>query len=175
MALLAWDSSKRSAIRARKRLIGTRSSGRSPVGIGALGNGADLAPPAEAFSASPLVIRPSRPVPATCPASTFFSARIFAADGDAEPPADFAGAAAGAGAAALAPEAALGAAGVAAVGSLATALSDLPAEIGENLQRQKEQGKEQDIQSATISGIGQAALADHGLKRFEAPASLSIP
>ena len=65
IALLACDSSRRSAIRARKRLIGTRSSGRLPVGIGALGKAIDFAPPATALSTSPLVIRPSRPEPAT--------------------------------------------------------------------------------------------------------------
>ena len=64
------------------------------------GNGADLAPPAAAFKASPLVIRPSRPVPATCPALILFSAKIFAADGAAAladlTGAAFAGAAVGA-------------------------------------------------------------------------------
>ena len=116
MALLACDSSKRSAIRARKRLIGTRSSGRSPVGMDTFGKAADFVPPAVAFKASPLVIRPSRPDPATCAALTFFSARIFAAEGAAAAPADLAGAAAFAGAAAGVIEAA------AAAGAEATAV-----------------------------------------------------
>ena len=83
IALLAWDSSKRSAIRARKRLIGTRSSGRLPIGIGVLGNVAAFAPPATALSASPLVTRPSRPEPATWSALRLCSARIFVAEGAA--------------------------------------------------------------------------------------------
>ena len=61
--------------------------------------GADFVPPAAALNASPLVMRPSRPEPATCPALILFSARIFAADGAAAAPVDlaaFTGAAAGA-------------------------------------------------------------------------------
>ena len=74
MALLACDSSNLSAMRALKRLIGTRSSGRLPIGIGVLGSGfeaclsppaACLTPPATAEITSPLVIRPSRPDPVT--------------------------------------------------------------------------------------------------------------
>ena len=42
-------------------------------------------------------------------------------------------------------------------------MTDLPAEIGENVQRQKSTGHPVDIQSATIAGIGQAALAGFGI------------
>ena len=69
MALLAWDSNKRSAIRARKRVIGTRSSVRSPRDVLEIGKGAAVdpvfVPPETALSTSPLVTRPSRPEPET--------------------------------------------------------------------------------------------------------------
>lgn len=71
--------------------------------------------------------------------------------------------AAGAAAPFIAPEAAVGALGADLIGSAATALTDLPAEIGENVQRQKSTGHPVDIQSATIAGIGQAALAGFGI------------
>jgi len=50
-----------------------------------------------------------------------------------------------------------------ATGAIATALTDLPAEIGENVERQKEQGKEVDLLSATTTGLAQAALAGFGV------------
>ena len=71
--------------------------------------------------------------------------------------------AAGTAATFIAPEAAVGALGAGLIGSAATALTDLPAEIGENVQRQKSTGQPVDIQSATIAGIGQAALAGFGI------------
>ena len=78
-------------MRARRRLIGTRCSGRpssDSVG-GATGAAAALAGAAAlAARASPLVTRPSRPVPATAAASTPFSARILAAAGEATPAAE---------------------------------------------------------------------------------------
>ena len=43
----------------------------------------DLDPPATAPITSPLVMRPSRPVPATCAGLIFFSAIILAAEGAA--------------------------------------------------------------------------------------------
>src|SRR5438067_2014603 len=120
IALVDCDCSRRSAIRARRRLIGTRSSGRSPrlatgaatcgraafgacaaSGAGAAGAVTPLL--ATAASASPLVTRPSRPVPVAFAAVMLLSARILAADGmamsDLAPAAAAAGAAAGAGAA----------------------------------------------------------------------------
>jgi hypothetical protein len=50
-----------------------------------------------------------------------------------------------------------------ATGAIATALTDLPAEIGENVERQKEQGKQVDLMSATATGLAQAALAGFGV------------
>ena len=83
MALVDCDCSRRSAMRARRRLIGTRCSGRSPRSACArrgdlrqrlaparparrsgAARRAGLAPPASAPSTSPLVTRPSLPVPA---------------------------------------------------------------------------------------------------------------
>jgi hypothetical protein len=66
--------------------------------------------------------------------------------------------AAGAAGAALAPEAAAGL-----VGAGVTALADVPAEIGENIARQKEQGKEVDRTAATIAGLAQAGIAGFGV------------
>ena len=66
--------------------------------------------------------------------------------------------AAGAAGAALAPEAAAGL-----VGAGLTALIDVPAEIGENIARQKEQGKEVDRTAATIAGLAQAGIAGFGV------------
>ncbi len=119
IALVDCDCSRRSAIRARRRLIGTRCSGRSPRSWAAAGDATwgsdlvgapvgitpavDLTPPATAASTSPLVTRPSLPEPATAPTDRLLSASSLAAAGIATspllPPAA-AGAAAGAGAAA---------------------------------------------------------------------------
>ena len=132
MALVDCDCKRRSAIRARRRLIGTRCSGRSPrsaafAGLATCGNkvagavvGMGLAAAilgatgAEAAaSTSPLITRPSFPVPATEPAAMLLSAISLAAAGMAmpaiEPPETAAGAAAAAGAGAAATEATTGA------------------------------------------------------------------
>ena len=122
IALSCCDCSKRSATRARKRLIGTRCSGRpsSDCVMGTLGfaNGAAFAAGAagavDAPSASPLVMRPSRPVPATDAADTPLSARIFEAAGEAIAPETAAGAGAAAGAVAAGVAAGAAAAGAAA-------------------------------------------------------------
>lgn len=66
--------------------------------------------------------------------------------------------AAGAAATALAPVEAAGL-----VGAGVTALADVPAEIGENIARQKEQGKEVDRTAATIAGLAQAGIAGFGV------------
>ena len=130
MALVDCDCSRRSATRARKRLMGTRCSGRSPRSCAADGAATwgsalvgtpvgmtaavDLTPPATAARASPLVTRPSLPVPATAEAGMLASDRILAAAGMATPPllppAAATGAAAAAGAAAAGAGAAAGAA-----------------------------------------------------------------
>ncbi|MCY1232469.1 hypothetical protein D9M72_449610 [compost metagenome] len=137
MALVDCDCSRRSAIRARRRLIGTRSSGRSPsaakstgaetccsAGLAAAGAGAALAAgaagAAAAASASPLVMRPSLPVPATWPADRPASAISLAADGIATPPA-----AAGAAVAAAGAGAAAAGAGAAAAGAAAPAVASV--------------------------------------------------
>ena len=94
MALSCCDCNKRSATRARKRLMGTRCSGRPSsdcvMGTVGLAKGAAFAAGAtdavDAFSASPFVIRPSRPEPATEAVDTPLSARIFEAAGDAIAP-----------------------------------------------------------------------------------------
>ena len=121
MALDDCDCNSRSATRARRRLMGTRCSGRSPrsgLATGAVTWGStlvgtpvgitaavDCTPPATAASTSPLVTRPSLPVPATAPTDRLLSASSLAAAGMATlplaPPAATAAAAAtGAGAAA---------------------------------------------------------------------------
>lgn len=66
--------------------------------------------------------------------------------------------AAGAAATAFAPVEAAGL-----VGAGVTALADVPAEIGENIARQKEQGKEVDRTAATIAGLAQAGIAGFGV------------
>ena len=94
MAFVACDCNKRSATRARKRLMGTRCSGRSPrpmlagadtcgkavcgtpVGITAAGTGV-----CKACNTSPLVTRPSLPVPVTEPLANWLSAINLAAAG----------------------------------------------------------------------------------------------
>jgi hypothetical protein len=78
------------------------------------------------------------------------------------------GAGAGALAAIAAPEIAGasligGLTGRALAGSLATAASDLPAEIGENLEYQKEKGKPEDLPKAVAAGLLQATFAGFGL------------
>jgi hypothetical protein len=101
MALLACDCSRRSATRARRRDIGTRCSGRSPRGTMTLGAGTNAGAAlvvgaaigiegafgagACVASASDLVTRPPRPVPATSAAATPFSSRILRAAGSATP------------------------------------------------------------------------------------------
>ena len=104
IASLACDCSSRSATRARRRLIGTRCSGRSPrsgAAVGALtcgsavlgtarGRGGRARAPARraggtAPSTSPLVTRPSLPVPGTEPAGRLLSAISLAAAGIATP------------------------------------------------------------------------------------------
>ena len=99
MALVDCDCSRRSATRARRRLIGTRCSGRSPkfcctgaatagkAGLAAAGavtgagTAAGLAGTAEEASTSPLVTRPSLPVPVTSAAVIPLSASSLAAAG----------------------------------------------------------------------------------------------
>jgi hypothetical protein len=78
------------------------------------------------------------------------------------------GAGAGALAAVAAPEIAGasligGMTGRALAGSLATAASDLPAEIGENLEYQKEKGKPENLPKAVAAGLLQATFAGFGL------------
>ena len=100
MALLDCDCSKRSATRARRRVMGTRCSGRWPKSgaAGALTCGKVLvgtpvgmdaawtaARGAGAASTSPLVTRPSLPVPTTEPAAMPLSAISLAAAGMATP------------------------------------------------------------------------------------------
>ena len=53
--------------------------------------------------------------------------------------------------------------GRALAGSLATSISDLPAEIGENLEYQKEKGKPEDLPKAIAAGLLQATFAGFGL------------
>src|SRR5256885_963037 len=102
MALVDCDCSRRSATRARRRLMGTRCSGRplrsslaagadtwgsalvgTPVGMTAA---VDCTPPLTAARASPLVTRPSLPEPATLAADRLFSASSLAAAGAATAP-----------------------------------------------------------------------------------------
>ena len=121
MALVDCDCTRRSAMRARRRDIGTRCSGRSPrfipvgadtvgsglataatTGAATAGAGAALgaaAPAATAPSTSPLVTRPSLPVPGTEPDARLLSAISLAAAGMATPAllAEAGAAAAGAG------------------------------------------------------------------------------
>ena len=112
MALVLCDCTRRSAMRARRRDIGTRCSGRSPrlsplgaatlgssLGAGAaagaaLGAGAAAGGEARAPRTSPLVTRPSLPVPGTEPVARLLSAISLAAAGMAMSPLLTAGAAA---------------------------------------------------------------------------------
>ena len=109
MALEDCDCSRRSATRARSRLMGTRCSGRSPrltLGGATCGSACATAAAtvigatakatatggaagvATAASTSPLVTRPSRPVPATLPTAIWFSAISLAAEGIATAPSE---------------------------------------------------------------------------------------
>src|SRR6266571_2487387 len=93
MAAVDCDCTKRSAMRARKRLIGTRCSGRFPrictTLTGALGRGkegfaaagASVAGGLVAPSTSPFVTRPPRPLPAMAAVSMPFSSASFRAVG----------------------------------------------------------------------------------------------
>ena len=87
MAFSCWEANKRSATRARRRLIGTRCSGRLPEGSGAAGAVDTLVCAAAglAFCTSSFKTRPSRPDPCTLLMSTPFSAASFAAAGIATP------------------------------------------------------------------------------------------
>ena len=111
MAAVFWACFRRSAMRRRRRVIGTRSSlavrargtcGTSGCGVGraagACGAGeiCGAAGFARCAVTSPLVRRPSLPVPATAAGSTLFSATILRTAGDSVSAAGFA---AGAGAA----------------------------------------------------------------------------
>src|SRR5688572_5567963 len=85
IAAVDCDWMRRSATRWRSRVIGTRCSAREPAGM-ETGAGAGLAAAGAADPAprtSPLVTRPSRPVPWTLEASMPFSAAILAAEGEA--------------------------------------------------------------------------------------------
>src|SRR5437879_5070127 len=140
MAAVDCDCTRRSATRWRKRDIGTRCSGRplsSAVSIGAFtsgsaGRAASAKAPAAGCSAdntSPLVMRPSRPVPTTCEAARPASASRLAAAGIGA--AAFAAAACAKAPAAKAPGAAASAAkaagAVAARAAGAVAAAGLPA------------------------------------------------
>ena len=70
---------------------------------------------------------------------------------------------AGAGAAALAPVAGVGAVGAGLLGSAATALADLPAEVSENLDRAEETHAPKDVSKALGYGLIQAALTGFGI------------
>src|SRR6185312_13106792 len=107
IAMEFFDCISRSAMRARMRVIGTRSSGRVPgVAARAAGTGAAAGePPWEKLTRSSLVTRPPRPVPGTCEASMFSSVATRRPAGERP---SFALAAAGAG---LAGSALAGAAG----------------------------------------------------------------
>ena len=104
MAALCCASSRRSAMRLRRRVIGTRSSRRR-------------LPPARYCLTSFLVTLPPRPLPATSPAATPASAAILRAAGLRALSSALAAAAAGA--------AAFSAAGAAAAGASATAPSSM--------------------------------------------------
>jgi len=62
-----------------------------------------------------------------------------------------------------APELALGAGATALIGGAATALADLPAEIGGNVQARKEQGLPENTAGAVGAGVLQAALTGFGI------------
>ena len=96
MAAFCCAETRRSAMRLRRRVIGTRRSSRSPgsgAGIGAALGASLLASPPEdclrssrlarAFSTSSLVMRPSRPLPLTSDAERLCSLIILRAAGPA--------------------------------------------------------------------------------------------
>ena len=136
MALVDCDCKRRSAMRARRRLMGTRCSGRSPrsaafTGDATLGKEVVGAPVGIALAAtdliataavaaktSPLVTRPSLPVPGTVPAARLLSAISLAAEGIGTPAIEPPVAATGADAATEA----VAVAGAAAAGAVAPAL-----------------------------------------------------
>jgi hypothetical protein len=90
MAAVRCASSRRSAMRWRMRVMGTRSSGREPeamtgaagatLGADVAGAGAGAAVLAAANTSS-LMTRPSRPLPAICAGSTPCSAASLRAAG----------------------------------------------------------------------------------------------
>ncbi|MNM94484.1 hypothetical protein D3C81_1068890 [compost metagenome] len=111
MAMFDWASTRRSAILARRRVIGTRFSVRSPAAVttGAAAAAAGLATAAgadfllaTAATTSSLVTRPPLPVPATVARSMPFSSASLRAAGAATGSSSPASAAAAAGAAAAA-------------------------------------------------------------------------
>ena len=91
MALVDCDCNKRSATRARRRVIGTRCSGRSPRltdgaetwGSALVGTPVGITDAVDCAAArtSPLVTRPSLPEPVTEPVAILLSAINFAAEG----------------------------------------------------------------------------------------------
>ena len=143
IAAVDCDWSRRSAMRARRRDIGTRCSGRSPSAPRSIGGaaarkegaGADGAlaagwPPCIASSTSPLVTRPPRPLPASPPASILLSAATFCAAGITTGVADCAAvAAAGATAVAAGAPAAAGLASVSMVAMISLATTVLPSPL----------------------------------------------
>jgi hypothetical protein len=67
-------------------------------------------------------------------------------------------------AAAVLPESLIGTGAAAALARAgAMYATDLPAEVGENVQRQKERGQEVDRGAATLAGLAQAAIASVGI------------
>src|SRR5699024_12583619 len=84
MAFSCWDCKRRSATRARRRLMGTRCSGRPSSDTSEGAGAAALEVEVFACRASPLVIRPPGPEPVTFAGSTPFSDRILVAAGDAK-------------------------------------------------------------------------------------------
>ena len=67
-------------------------------------------------------------------------------------------------AAAALPESLIGTGAAAALARAGTmALTDLPAEVGENVERQRERGQEIDRGAATLAGLAQAAIASVGI------------
>ena len=100
IAFSCCEAKRRSATRARRRLIGTRCSGRAPAGTGAVAAAGAAAGLAAAFCTSSFKTRPSRPEPCSAFTSTPVSAASFAAAGIAALVCAAAGAASGAGAAA---------------------------------------------------------------------------
>src|SRR5512146_896330 len=84
IAAFCCDCSRRSAMRWRMRVIGTRCSGRSPAGTttGAMAGAPDGAGCCTAPSTSSLVTRPWRPLPCRLAASTSCACASLRADGE---------------------------------------------------------------------------------------------